>query len=62
MEIHLYEPKAKGRNPVIKRVLSATTNSSTYYLNGKITPQKDVRRARLREREREREREMTYFY
>ena len=50
MEIHLFEPK--GRNPVIKRVLSATTNSSTYYLNGKLTPQKEVR-----ERERERERE-----
>lgn len=49
MEIHLYEPK--GRNPVIKRVLSATTNSSTYFLNGKLVMQKDVRREIERERE-----------
>jgi hypothetical protein len=46
VEIHLYEPRAKGRNPVIRRVLSATTNTSTFYLNGKVAMQKEVRRER----------------
>ena len=44
VEIRLYELRDKGRSPVIKRVLSATTNSSTYFLNGKLVPQKEVRR------------------
>ena len=55
VEIHLYDPKAKGRNPAIKREMSATANNSVFYLNGKVTKQTEVRKAREREGVREKD-------
>ena len=53
VEIHLYDPKAKGKNPSIKRVMSATNNTSTYYINGRLAKKGEVKWKRERERERE---------
>ena len=50
VEVLLHEPS--GRNPRIRRVLSATNNSSTYLINGKAAKASDVRGRGERGRER----------
>ena len=44
VELHLHEPRSKGRNPSIKRVMSAAHNNSTYFINGKVAREKEVSR------------------
>ncbi len=43
MEIELCETRKAGKNPVIKRKISADFNSSTWFINGVVCKQADVR-------------------
>ena len=65
VEIKLHEPA--GRDPTIKRVMSATNNSSTYFINGRPAKAIEVReggreRGRLREGERREEKRGKIMY
>ena len=43
VEIELCETRKAGKNPVIKRKISADQNSSTWFINGVVCKQADVR-------------------